>query len=74
MEKLQSTYSDIKAELTKPDVPLSTRANNVLQYSRDQASPLVHEALEAIRGIIGKAEKKGSEAADQVQTTVNGTT
>lgn len=67
VEKLQQSYSDIKAELAKTDVPLSQRANNVLSYSREQATPLVHDFIEAIKNIVGKAEKKGGEATDEAK-------
>lgn len=79
VEKLQQSYSDIKAELAKSDVPLSQRANNVLSYSREQATPLVHDFIEAIKNIVGKAEKRAGEvtedakaAADKGAAKVNG--
>ncbi|POW19807.1 hypothetical protein PSHT_04241 [Puccinia striiformis] len=52
-EKLQKGYGDIKEEMTKADVPLVQRATNVLHYSKDQASPVVHEAIQAFKKIIG---------------------
>ncbi|KAI7964782.1 hypothetical protein MJO29_002880 [Puccinia striiformis f. sp. tritici] len=53
VEKLQKGYGDIKEEMTKADVPLVQRATNVLHYSKDQASPVVHEAIQAFKKIIG---------------------
>jgi hypothetical protein len=53
VEKLQKGYGDIKEEMTKADVPLVQRATNVLHYSKDQASPVVHEAVQAFKKIIG---------------------
>lgn len=53
VEKFQKGYGDIKEEMTKTDVPLVQRATNVLQYSKEQASPVVHEAVVAFKKIIG---------------------
>jgi len=55
VEKLQKGYGDIKEEMSKTDVPLVQRATNVLHYSKDQASPVVHEAVQAFKKIIGSS-------------------
>lgn len=52
-EKLQKAYADIKDEMTKTEIPLTQRATHVLAYSRDQASPIVHEAITTIKKLIG---------------------
>lgn len=52
-EKLQKAYADIKDEMSKADVPLTQRATNVLQYSRDQASPIVHDAIVTVKKVLG---------------------
>jgi len=57
VEKLQKAYSDIKEELVNADVPLTQRATNVLQYSKDQASPIVHEAVQTVKKVIGNSPK-----------------
>jgi hypothetical protein len=72
LDALQTSFSDIKAELTKPDTPLITRASNVLQYSRDKANPMVREAVERLKAYLGKAEKKGHEASDDAKGKIDG--
>lgn len=70
VEKLQQSFTDIRSELTKADTPLAQRASNVLKYSREQASPIVHEAIEILRKVIGKAESSKKEN-DENQPTEN---
>jgi hypothetical protein len=55
VDKLRKGYVDIKEEMTKADVPLVQRATNVLHYSKDHASPVVHEAVQAFKKIIGSS-------------------
>ncbi|KAI8451651.1 hypothetical protein BY996DRAFT_4585613 [Phakopsora pachyrhizi] len=55
VEKLQKAYGDIKEEMTKAETPLTQRASNVLQYSRDQTLPIVHEAIQTIKKVIGNS-------------------
>lgn len=53
IEKFQQGYNDIKGEMTKTDLPLVQRATNILHYSKDHASPMVHEAITAVKKLIG---------------------
>ncbi|KAH9823333.1 hypothetical protein DFH28DRAFT_922224 [Melampsora americana] len=71
LERLQQSFNDIKSELTKADTPLAQRASNVLKYSREQASPIVLEAIEIIKKVMGKLNEKGNE--ENRENHVNGT-
>ncbi|KAG0147099.1 hypothetical protein CROQUDRAFT_670785 [Cronartium quercuum f. sp. fusiforme G11] len=74
VEKLQKAFTDIRSELTKADTPLAQRASNVLQYSRDHANPIVHEVIDVIKKVVGKAEKKAGEVQNDENSAprVNG--
>lgn len=73
IEKLHQSFNDIKSELTKADLPISQRASNVLKYSSEQASPIVHEAIEVIRKVMGKVENKKENDENRPDQLVNGT-
>lgn len=52
IERFQKGYGGLKEEITKPDVPLVQRATNILHYSKNQASPLIHEAVTSFKKLI----------------------
>jgi len=65
-ESLQKGVSDIRTELAKKDVPITTKANNIISYSRQNAEPVLKEAIEAVKALISKTRaeaKDGAEAA-----------
>ncbi|GAA5939260.1 hypothetical protein JCM1841_002935, partial [Sporobolomyces salmonicolor] len=58
-----ATY--VKKEITRDDVPVGTRASNILQYSHDKLGPV----LESVKSFAFSAKKT---AADKKEATVNG--
>ncbi|KAH8922745.1 hypothetical protein BT69DRAFT_1350632 [Atractiella rhizophila] len=67
LSRLSAGYTDIKTELGKADVPLSTRAGNVLNYTRTQAGPVLQEAVEGLKELVRKGEKKGEEVKEKAE-------
>ncbi|GAA6064407.1 hypothetical protein JCM10212_001231 [Sporobolomyces blumeae] len=61
---LSDAASYVSKELSRHDVPLSTRAQNVLKYSQDKLNPV----LESVKGYVSRGKK---EAVDKQQEVVD---
>jgi len=74
--RLSEGYSHVSDEMKKSDVPLMTRAHNVLGYTQAQVTPIVADTLQAIRDLAFKkkeqAQDKAQETAGEAQAKVNG--
>jgi len=67
VDSLNTGIHDITAELSRKDVPIGTRAANVLKYSRDNTVPVIQETLNNLKGLIVKKKEQAEEKAGQVQ-------
>ncbi|KAI5476684.1 hypothetical protein MNV49_007397 [Pseudohyphozyma bogoriensis] len=68
VEKFGENFTHIKEELSKPDLPLSTKATNVLSYTQEQVTPLLNTLKEAII----KKKSETETAVTDATPTVNG--
>lgn len=64
-----------RAELNRSDVPLTTRAANILNYSRTNTEKALREALDRVSALLrnnkSEAEKTVDQASDKASEAVN---
>jgi len=61
LEGFSEGLTYIRDEITKPDVPLSTKAHNILSYTQDKVSPL----LNSIKDLVTKKKTEVEHAAKE---------
>lgn len=66
IEGLGDAASYVKKELSRTDAPLSTRAQNILQYSQDKLTPVLDSVKSYAFKTKKEVETKADEAADKV--------
>lgn len=71
-DRLQEAFYHIKQEAAKQDVPLATKSSEILSYSQSQLSPLLADAVAALKAFTTKpaAEEQGAAAASATTTEV----
>ncbi|GJN88934.1 hypothetical protein Rhopal_001905-T1 [Rhodotorula paludigena] len=70
VEKANEVRNDIQKEILRKDIPVGTKASNVLHYSQEQLTPV----LEYFKGFILKKKDEAAKEADTAKekVTTNG--
>lgn len=68
IDGLAQATKDIKAEILKSDVPISTKASNILAYSKEQLTPL----LTSIKDLVTKKKAEVATEVEKETPAVNG--
>lgn len=69
---LSATISDLRNIVTAKDITLNEKANKVSQEVRERVSPVLEEAKQKVKELVGIAATKKDEAAAKVNGAVNG--
>jgi len=64
VDRLSNSYTTAKAEISKSDVPITEKASNILNLTKDNVAPLIQEAIQAIRDLVSK---KADQASDKYE-------
>lgn len=65
VESLTHGAQDITNELSRKDIPIATRASNVLKYSRENAEPVIRKTLDDLKSLVVSKKNEASDAASQ---------
>lgn len=75
IDRFSTGYTKIREEISKPNVPVTQKGQNILAYTQETVQPIIGETIDAVRAFLGRqksdAEAVAGEAQDQASKAVD---